>query len=259
VFYTSPELALLIANLWSFAIGQKQKLYLTLEEKRLVAKDTYEFVFAMNHAWQWLAGQYLELTLPHHKVDQRGVRRCFTVSSAPSEGKLKLGIKFPDKPSSFKQKLLDLQLGERINGGKAEGDFVLPRDASAPMLWLAGGIGVTPFRSMLKDLASRGEKRQIVLLYANRSGADIAYRELLTEMEQQGVAKVCYLVAQPEEGESYDGVMIDRATIERLAPAWSKSLVYISGPSAMVSALQATLKQMGLPGSRIKTDYFSGF
>lgn len=259
LLYSSPELALVIANLWSFVIGYKHKLYLTLEERRLVAANTYEFVFAMNQKLRWLAGQYLEITLPHSQVDQRGVRRSFTIASSDQEGKVKLGVKFPNEPSSFKKKLLALAIGERVTAGKPEGDFILPRDKTVPILCLAGGIGVTPFRAMISELIARGERRDLILLYANRSSADVAYRELFREAVEKLGIKVYYLLTHPCEGEECDGQMIDRETITRLVPQLADSIAYISGPSAMVTSLKKMLKEMGVSAFRIKTDYFSGF
>ena len=257
--YSSPELALVLANIWSFAVGQKRRLYLFLQEKKLIATNTYEFVFGVDHKLKWLAGQYLEITLPHDKVDRRGVRRYFTISSAPSEGLIKLGIKFGEPASSFKQKLLSLNIGDKVTAGQVAGDFVLPTDKSLPLIFIAGGIGITPFRSMIKQLIDSGDERAIKLFYASRSRADLAYEELLTEAKSKLKLEVFYVVANLQAGEARDAEVIDEAVIRRLAPDYARSLIYISGPSAMVSNFKQMLKKMGVTEKRIKTDYFPGF
>lgn len=259
VLYSSPELALVLANIWSFAVGQKRRLYLLLKEKTLIATNTYEFVFGVDHKLKWLAGQYLEITLPHEGADRRGVRRYFTISSAPSEGVVKLGVKVGEPASSFKQKLLSLKIGDKITAGQIAGDFVLPTDKNWPLIFIAGGIGITPFCSMIRQLMDSGDEREIKLFYAGRSRADLAYQDLLAEACAKLKLKVFYVVNNLAAGETSDGQVIDESLIGRLAPDYLKSEVYISGPSAMVSNFKQMLKKMGVTEKRIKTDYFPGF
>lgn len=94
------------------------------------------------------AGQYMELSMPHHGSDSRGSRRVFSITSAPQqEDAVSFGLRTTESGSSFKKALLELPKDARITGTVVGGDFRLPRDASAPLLLAAGGIGVTPFIS----------------------------------------------------------------------------------------------------------------
>ena len=126
-------------------------------------------------------GQYLEWTLPHEKIDNRGMRRYFTIASSPTEKDMIMGVKFYDKPSSYKQSLISLENQGIVVASQLAGDFTLPKDKNKKLIFIAGGIGVTPFRSMIKYLIDNNEKRDIVIFYSNKSFADIAYKEIFDE------------------------------------------------------------------------------
>ena len=111
-FYSSPEIALVIGNLLAYLTGPKTNPLLTLKRAELLSTDTYEFVFASDAPLSFRPGQYMEWTLPHTREDSRGNRRFFTLSSAPDQGEVRMGVKFYPKPSTFKQRLLALQPGE---------------------------------------------------------------------------------------------------------------------------------------------------
>ncbi|TGV95790.1 FAD-dependent oxidoreductase, partial [Mesorhizobium sp. M2E.F.Ca.ET.154.01.1.1] len=110
------------------------------------------------------AGQYLEWTLGLDRSDNRGNRRYFTVASSPTEQSVRLGVKFYPKSSAFKQALGTMRPGGTIHAAQLAGDFTLPSDPKIKIAFLAGGIGITPFRSMLQYLIDRNESRPIVVL-----------------------------------------------------------------------------------------------
>ena len=168
----------------------------------------YDFIFAKPHL-KFEPGQYLEWTLGHERTDSRGNRRYFTIASSPTEPNLRLGVKFYDNPSSFKKKMLAMEPGDEIMAGQLAGDFILPRDPEKKLVFIAGGIGITPFRSMVKYLMDRGEKRLIALLYSNRTVSEIAYRDVFDEGARMIGLKTIYAITgageTPPEGNGHKG------------------------------------------------------
>src|SRR6266545_4588090 len=174
--YTTPELAILIGNMFSYIVGPKTTLILRLKDKVQLAPDIYDFIFAPKRKLAFAPGQYMEWTLGHDDPDSRGNRRYFTLASSPTEDNLRLGIKFYRNSSSFKRALLSMDAHGQIVAAQLAGDFVLPDDPQQKCVFIAGGIGITPFRSMLKYLVDARQPRPIVLFYANRTVDEIVYK-----------------------------------------------------------------------------------
>ena len=110
------------------------------------------FFFKSERPLRYVAGQFIELTLPHADPDDRGTRRWFTLSSAPSHELISITTKHAEKPSTFKQKLWSLEPGDTVDISEPMGDFVLPKDSTQPLVWIAGGLGITPFHSIVQWL-----------------------------------------------------------------------------------------------------------
>ncbi|MEK7572180.1 MAG: oxidoreductase [Patescibacteria group bacterium] len=256
--FSTPELALALGNIFSYIVSPKQKLFLTFKEKVQLANQTYEFVFQPNQKPTYHAGQYLEWTLPHAHADSRGNRRYFTVASAPTEQEIRLGVRFNTPPSSFKKDLLDLPKGKQLVAGQLGGDFTLPQDATEKLVFIAGGIGITPFRSMTKYLLDTKEKRDIVLLYANKTEEEIAYKELFGEALRIGM-KTVYILSDAQADWQGKTGHIDEKMLQEEIVDYKERTYYLSGPIAMVDAYKRLLKQIGIATNKIVTDYFPGF
>ncbi|RWM11920.1 MAG: hypothetical protein E5X80_23350 [Mesorhizobium sp.] len=257
-FYFTPELALLAGNLFAYAVGPKGRFVLTLERIEQTAVDSYDFIFRSQRKLAFQAGQYLEWTLGLDRSDNRGNRRYFTVASSPTEQSVRLGVKFYPRSSAFKQALGTMKLGGTIHASQLAGDFTLPSDPSIKIAFLAGGIGITPFRSMLRYLIDRKEARPIVVLYGTESQEDIAYREVLGEARRELGIRTFHAVAKGAGRGQYPGY-IDARLVRLTMPDYFERTFYISGPQAMVKALRQKLLAMGVRRSRIKVDYFPGF
>ncbi|HQU07990.1 MAG: hypothetical protein B7X04_03170 [Parcubacteria group bacterium 21-54-25] len=255
--YLTPELALLAGNLLSYAMSPKTKLVLTLTNRIRLSPSMYEFVFAPNRPLAFQSGQYLEWTLPHEAYDSRGVRRYFTIASAPSDSAVRLGVKFYDPASSFKKTLGSLARGDQLIASQLAGDFTLPRDKHRKLVFIAGGIGITPFVSMIRHMLNENEARDIVLLYANNTTAEVAYRELLERATALGVRTVHAISKDPTTATRIS--RIDAAAIRTAVPDFLDRTFYISGPHGLVAGMHTTLRDLDVPASRIKTDYFPGF
>ncbi|OGY59227.1 MAG: hypothetical protein A3H06_02285 [Candidatus Colwellbacteria bacterium RIFCSPLOWO2_12_FULL_44_13] len=244
-----PEIVLMISNVLSYVTSVRKKFSMSLVERKEISKNVHEFIFNPDGRFSFKSGQYLEWTLPHKRPDVRGNRRYFTIASSPTEGTIKLGVKFNNPPSSFKKHLLEMERGSSIFAGQLGGDFVLPRDKSKKLVFLAGGIGVTPFRSMVKYLLDKEEKRDITLFYAAKSEEEVAYKELFSEAKDKIGLKVRYIVGQ----------VVTKEFIEREVKDFKNHVYYISGPEAMVTAFKKMLSAIGVPKLKIITDYFPGF
>ncbi len=259
--YSTPELALVMGNIFAYVVSPKEKLIFKLKEKIKIANDTFDFVFHTNRKFLYKPGEYMEWTLKHKNPDARGYRRYFTLASSPTEDNLRLGIKFYDKPSSFKNNLLSLPEGAEVVASSRAGDFTLPADTNQGLVFIAGGIGITPFRSMIQYLLDKSEKRPIALFYSNKMVSDIAYKEIFDRAEKELGIKTIYTITNPGEqigGDMYGG-FIDEKFIKDKVPEYANKLFYISGPHGMVDAFEKTLKSMGVPRKNIKIDFFPGY
>lgn len=251
LFASVPELALLVGNVFAYLVSSK-KLILTLQQKRHLADDTYQFDFGADQKLDFKPGQYLEWTIWQNRPDTRGNRRYFTIASSPTENVLGIGIKIFPKSSSFKQALLNLPMGGKVVASQLAGEFTLPKDDNKRLVFVAGGIGITPFRSMIKYLIDTKQKRDIILLFSNNSAKEIVYKDIFDMAEKQINLKAVY-VNTDEVGH------IDEKLIQGRVSDFKDRLFYISGPHTMVDAIETLLRGMGVKGSSIKTDFFPGY
>ena len=260
--FSTPELAILVGNIFSFIVSPKMKLLLTLEKRQQIAEDTYEFLFHPNRSYAFAAGQYMEWTIPHHRPDSRGNRRYFTIASSPTEKSLRLVVRIGKTRSSFKEKLLSMKPKEVIVASQLSGDFTLPKEKDQKLVFIAGGIGFTPFISMIKYLLDQKERRDITLFYVNKVEADIAFKELFVQAEQEIGLKTKYVLTKtdaiPQHWTGLVGRMSEKM-IQKEVPDFKERRFYLSGPNAMVDAYKHLLAKLGVPKQNIVTDYFPGF
>ncbi len=225
-------------------------MILTLRERKPETKDVESFIFEPAGPLTWQAGQYLHYVLHHRPTDDRGSDRWFTVSAAPSEGHVMVTTRFAgEKGSSFKKELAGLKIGDVIEISEVEGDFVVA-DPAAEYVFIAGGIGITPFRAILTEAASAGVVPNVTLLYGNRD-ADVPFKAELDALAAANANLTTHYITAPEK--------IDEAAIRAVVPDLSTPLFYISGPAPMVMSLAEVLKGMGVGEGRIKLDDFPGY
>jgi ferredoxin-NADP reductase/Na+-translocating ferredoxin:NAD+ oxidoreductase RnfD subunit len=246
-FYFTPETALLAANVFAYAVSPKGRRIFTLRARHKLANGTYEFVFTPDRPLRFRAGQYLEWTVPGAGSDARGNRRYLTIASAPSEKEVRIGVKFYKPMSTFKRALLALQLGDTISAAHLAGTFVLPKKPKRKLAFIAGGIGVTPFRSIVGELLATNNKRDAVLLYANKHEDGFAYQDIFDAAREEIGMKTVY------------AERIDPAMLVREIPDYRERTFYISGPRSMVVSFERTLQALGVRRGHIKIDYFPGF
>lgn len=254
----TPELALVLGNVAFYGTTLRRKLIVPLTAVREVAKDTFEFAFKKPVDLRFRAGQYLEWMLPHENPDNRGIRRYFTIVSAPADPELKLTVRFGERISSFKQALKAMRPGDTITASQLAGDFVLPNKATEKLALVAGGIGVTPFISQIGHLAHANvEKPSVVLFYCNNTTADIAYQDRLQAATRTLPLKVVHVLAK-EQVPPHEHGFLTEEMIRRHTPDYLERTWYISGPPGMVNAYAALLRKLGVKRYQIVRDFFPG-
>ncbi len=212
---------------------------------KVIAKNIKRYDFKPEKKISQTAGQYVEITLRHKNPDDRGEQRWFTLSSSPTAKYLAITTKqIADKASSFKQALDHLKPGETVNISDPMGDFVLPADESIPLVFVAGGIGITPFLSIIEYLRATQQKRQIALLYAVSSKDEAVDLGKYKQVIQHNQLVLGRLNGQ---------LIYDQAN------KLDNPLIYVSGPENMVEALTKELEQMGVKKAKIVGDFFPGY
>lgn len=207
----------------------------------------HSFIFDPQEAISWQAGQYLHYVLEHNNPDERGVERWFTIAAAPFENHIQITTRFDgEKQSSFKQALLAMEPSAQIEADGPKGSFtLLPGDIKH--VFIAGGIGITPYRSMLAQMHHDNNMADIDLLYANRD-QNFVFGE---ELKQIAAAHSSFKVIE----------FIDKRIQENdLEPYFqdNSAVFYLSGPRPMVESYEAQLKSK-VGEDRVKTDYFPGY
>lgn len=248
----SLELGLLTGNLGVFLIQRREKISLKFERKEQVAKNTFAFWWEPLKKINWQPGQFLEWSIPHPHPDSRGVRRWFTIASSPTEEKVLLTTKLYEKSSSFKSTLLNLKPGYEITVSEPDGDFVLPKDTTRKCLFIAGGTGITPFRSMVKYLLDSNQSQPIIMLYSVKTAEEVAFKEVWTEANKKFGLKPIFVITD-QTG------FITPEVIKKEAPDWQERLFYVSGPEPMVESFEKMLSDMDVRRENLKRDYFPGY
>lgn len=260
--YSTPELALLVGNVFSYFVSPKEKLLLVLKEKIRAGLDIIDFVFPLKKKFNFLPGQYMEWTLEHQRADNRGNRRYFTIASSPTENTLRLGVRFYENGSSYKSAMQKMNKGSSIVASQLAGDFVLPKNKNQKLVFIAGGIGVTPYRSILKFLLDTNEKRDIILLYSNKLAGEIVYADIFDLAQRNLGVKVIYTLTDPSVvPKNWKGKIgrINAQMITQDIPDFRERLFYLSGPRLMIKEFEKILKDLKITSSQIKIDFFPGY
>jgi len=228
----------------------------TFQKREQLTETISTFWFKPERPLRYTAGQFTELTLKHAHPDDRGIKRWFTLSSSPTDDLVSITTKFAgDTSSSFKKTLFNLQPGTEVQLAEAMGDFVLPKLTQTPLIFVAGGIGLTPFHSMFEWLAATGETRDIRFLYAVNSEDDIIFQDTFDKV---GI-HATIIVSNPSEAWGGLRGRLDAQTILGLEKPTEDTLVFLSGPEPMIEALQADLQEQGVAKRQLVGDFFPGY
>jgi ferredoxin-NADP reductase len=221
---------------------------LRLQLKRDEAPGVMTFILKPMEPISWQPGQYMHYDFQHPNADTRGFERYFTIASAPYENYIQITTRFDgEMVSSFKQALRDMPEGSEVTADGPRGKFILESGDHHHIL-IAGGIGITPYRSMLLQLAHDNMPLKISLLYANRDKNFVFADELIkSQLSNPNFQLIKFQ---------------DKRITEQDLQAYRQeadSIFYLSGPRAMVEAYEDILTSKGLGEDRVRTDYFPGY
>jgi ferredoxin-NADP reductase len=232
-----------------------------IKEKREVAKGTLMVVFdLLGREVDFLPGQYFWVTLLDPPYDdEKGPRRHISVVTSPTERGV-LGLCTRLRDSAFKRSLVELPVGAEVEVEEPKGSFVLPEETDRPYVFIAGGIGITVFRSMLRYIADKGLPHRVTLVYSNRDRESAPFLDELQELERANpnFRLVATMTKDPDwEGETR---RIDTELLrDHLEEDLTAYTYLVAGPPAMAEAVVEMLKNAGAPEEQISSDGFSGY
>lgn len=259
IFY-AMELSLLSSNLLFRIVHFATRYHLILKEKIQLSNSIWEFVFAPQQPINFKAGQYLEWTLPHSPTDTRGHRRYFTIASSPHQKDISLVVRIPEKSSSYKKSLNDMKPGDSLFATNLEGDFVLKKDNNSSYVFIARGVGITPFQSIISYMIDSNVKFPVTLFYIAHYGEEKIFEKLFKMARDKIGLNVIYVIDDkaPEDWKGEQGELTGEM-IKRHVPDYTERVFYISGPQPMVQNYKGILAKIGVSRKNIKTDYFPGY
>jgi ferredoxin-NADP reductase len=230
-------------------------------EKREVAKGTLLVVFDLLGAEvTFRAGQYFWVTLldPPYQ-DEKGPKRHISVATSPTQPGV-LGLCTRLRDSAFKRSLAELELGAEVEVEQPKGSFALPTDTDRPYVFIAGGIGITVFRSMLLYIAEEGLPYDVTLLYSNRDRESTAFFDELEQLDREHEnIRVVFTMTDDSawEGETR---RLDAGFVRDTMEGDLDSYTYlVAGPPEMSEALQQALTEAGVSDEHVTADSFSGY
>lgn len=258
---TSPELALIVGNIIVMLMGTRGVGALEVITQRKIGAGMHEVTLRSEHHPTFVPGQYLDIDVPHRRADTRGTRRSFSITSGP-HGDLAVAFRVPDRASSYKKALVALNPGDRVQGSVIAGDFLLPKDPTTPLLFIAGGVGITPFIAHFRGITASQIPRNVVLIYAVSSLADVIYADVLMD------SRVRVVIVSPESWNElpfdppanwthHQVREIPDVLLGELVEQQPNRAAYVSGPPAMVDSVRGQLRLSGFRA--IHTDSFFGY
>jgi ferredoxin-NADP reductase len=232
-----------------------------IKEKREVAKGTLLVTFDLvGQEVDFEPGQYFFVTLPDIGYqDEKGLRRHITVVTSPNERSV-LGLCTRLRDTAFKRSLAELPVEAEVEVEEPKGDFVLPKETDQTYVFIAGGIGITVFRSMLRYIAEEGLPHRVTLVYSNRDRESAAFLDELARLERDNPNLRLVLTMTDDPAWEGETRRIDADLLRDHLDDELDSFTYlIAGPPEMVEAMEKTLRDAGVPEERIRPEHFSGY
>lgn len=230
---------------------------LKLLEKRGEAKGTESFFWQPENPVEWKSGQYFYFTLPKMNYpDPRGTTRHFTISSSPTEGGiLRLTTRIREE-SGYKKTLDELSTGIEVDGQGPNGTFIFDENETGPHIFIAGGIGITPFRSMIKYAVDKNLQTPIYLIYSN-SDNDFVFKKDLDEIADSNQNIKIQYVTTSIEGH------LDELKIKSILDIWHLKLdiptFWLCGPPPMIDAMEIVLGKLKITSDKVRSEKFTGY
>ncbi len=233
-----------------------------LERREQVARGTTAFHFSKPAGFTFKPGQALDVILaPPLAAEGANGRHAFSIVSAPFDPELVVATRMRD--SAFKNALKDLPLGAAVELDGPFGTLTLHKDRARPAVFIAGGIGVTPFMSILRQAAHDRLPQRLALLYSNRRPEDAAFLAELQQLERDNASfrLLATMTDMSQSTASWQGEtrLIDQTLVREIAQDLAAPVYYLAGPPAMVAAIQSTLAQAGVDDEDIRIEEFYGY
>jgi ferredoxin-NADP reductase len=233
-----------------------------LKHRQEVAEGTMAFHMEKPAGFQFKAGQFINVTLIEPPdTDAEGNTRSFSIASAPFEEDLVFATRMRD--TAFKRVVKTLKLGSEVRISGPFGSFTLHTDASRPAVFMVGGIGITPFRSIILQATRSKLPHKLYLFYSNRRPEDAAFLEELQKAEQDnpkykfiGTMTQMHKSRLPWRGETG---FIAREMLMKWIGNLNGPIYYSAGPATMVTAMRQLLTGNGVSEDDIRTEEFSGY
>jgi ferredoxin-NADP reductase len=234
----------------------------TLMGREEVAEDTLAFHFEKPPGFNFRAGQSADVTLTDPlETDAEGNTRTFSIASPPFADELVFTTRM--RNTAFKRSLKRLSLAAKVKIGPAAGTFILHKNLAKPAIFLAGGIGITPFLSMVQQADRDRLSQKLYLFYSNRRPEDAAFLDTLTALEttNPNFRLICTMTEMSKSKKEWKGetALIDKEMLRRHLANLQGPIYYIAGPPTMVTAMRETLVSAGIEENDIRTDEFVGY
>jgi ferredoxin-NADP reductase len=227
-----------------------------LLDRKEVAEGTMAFTFEKPEGFTFKSGQYGEFTLINPtETDAEGNTRIFSLTNAPSDTDLMIATRLRD--TAFKRDLKVLALGSELKFKAPNGSFILHNNKAIPAVYLTGGIGITPVRSIVMQAAKDKLSQKIYLFYSNNRPEDAAFLDELATLvnENSNYKFIPTMTAMDKSKKGY----INKKMLEKYLEDLAEPIYYISGPAAMVAAMRKMLNEAGIDEDNIRTEEFSGY
>lgn len=231
-----------------------------LVRRTTVAAGTMVFWFEKPQSFQYRAGQYGEwMLLDPPETDAEGNSRAFTFASAPYESELVFATRLRD--TAFKRVLKSVPLGTAIELDGPFGNFVLHQNAARPAVFLMGGIGITPARSIVLQAVRDRLPHRIFLFYSNKRPEDAAFLDELMAVQNPNYTCIGTMTEMEKSVRDWNGErgFITADMVKRYIPDLHGPIFYTAGPPAMVAAMRTLLIDAGVSEDDIKMEEFSGY
>jgi ferredoxin-NADP reductase len=233
-----------------------------LKKKETLAEGTMGFYFAKPADFQFKAGQYMDITLVNPpETDAEGNIRSLSIASAPEEEHLLFATRMRD--TAFKRFLRNAAINAEVSMEGPMGSFTLHNNSSKPAVFLAGGIGITPFSSIVRHAAKARLPHHLYLFYSNRRPEDAAFMDVLSGLEKENpnFKFIPSMSEMQKSAQKWNGEtgFINREMLSRYLSALQGPIYYIAGPPAMVTAMRQMLTGAGVDEDDIRTEEFAGY
>lgn len=225
-----------------------------------VADKTVSFHFEKPTGMAYEAGQYLHWFLTDAtQPDEEGTKRAFTLASAPYELTIMATTRLRD--SAYKHDLMNMPIGTEVELDEPQGDLTLHDDTARPAVFLVGGVGITPVRSMVLQSTHDTSGHKLIVFYSNHGPKDALFLDDFRQAEAEN-DKFTFVPTMTDVGDQeWTGETghIDKDMVARHVPDLQAAIYYLSGPAAMIEAMQDVLHDAGVEDANIRTEEFPGY